>query len=283
MPSPPWAVLLPRAIVAVTGPDTLKFLQGLISADAMRVRPDSVLYSFLLSPQGKYLFDFFLHAIEGGVALDVAAEDAPALAAKLTQYKLRSKAAIAARDDLAVAALIGGTFPGSLADPRFPGLGHRAVLSRAGAEAALAAAGFAVLDAGAYDAHRRALGVPEGVDFQKDQSFLLECNGEELHGVDFRKGCYVGQELTARMKHRGTARKRILRVTGAGLARGAPVLDGTREIGTVLGASGPLGLASVRLDRWREAKGRPLTCQGSSVEVALPAYPLILPPDEDPS
>lgn len=277
----PWAVLLPRAIVAVSGPDAAKFLQGLVSNDATRVGPDRLVHAFLLSPQGKYLFDFFMRAAGGGVDLDVAAEDAAALESKLIQYKLRSKVSIILRPDYAVAALIGGTIEGSLPDPRLAEMGRRLVLPSGEIEAALRSAGFERGGIEAFTAHRIALGVPDREDFEQERSFLLECNGEELHGVDFRKGCYVGQELTARMKHRGTARRRILRVTGAGIARGVPILDAAREIGETLSVSGSSGLAMIRLDRWREARGRPLTANGLGVEVSLPAYPLALPPEED--
>lgn len=272
----PWAVILPRAVVSVTGPDTDMFLQGLISNDIAKSGPDRLLYAFLLSPQGKYLFDFFIRTVEGGVELDVAQEDAEALRLKLTQYKLRSKVAIGLREDAAVLSLSSGVpASGALPDPRTPDLGLRATLPRIDARLIAATA-----QAADYDRMRISLGVPDHHDFVKELSFLLECNGEELYGVDFRKGCYVGQELTARMKHRGTARRRILRVTGQGLSRGVAVLDGAHEIGEVLSVQDGKGLAMIRLDRWREARGRPLTANGQNVEVTLPAYPLNLPPEE---
>lgn len=278
-PTTPWAVVLPRAVVSVTGPQTDTFLQGLISNDIAKTGPDRLVYAFLLSPQGKYLFDFFIRTVEGGVELDTAQEDGAALQLKLTQYKLRSKVAIALREDAAVLALSSNfPAPGSLPDPRTSALGQRATLALIDARALTATT--PPID---YERMRIALGVPDHHDFVKDQSFLLECNGEELQGVDFRKGCYVGQELTARMKHRGTARRRILRVTGEGLAHGMAILDGAREIGTVLSVSHDVGLALIRLDRWREAAGRPLTADGRAVEVSLPAYPLILPSEEAPS
>jgi hypothetical protein len=275
-----WAVILPRAIVGVIGSDAVKFLQGLISNDTARATPDQLAHAFLLTPQGKYLFDFFLRAVDGGIDLDVAAEDAAALTAKLTQYKLRSKVSIVAREGFAVAALFGGTLPSAVPDPRLAGMGMRIALPGDEIEAALRGAGFDLRGIDAYTAHRIALGVPDRADFEPESSFLLECNGEELRGVDFRKGCYVGQELTARMKHRGTARRRILRIAGPGLTRGATVHDGAREIGEVLSVQDGQGLATIRLDRWREAQGRPLTANGQAVDVSLPAYPLNLPPEE---
>jgi tRNA-modifying protein YgfZ len=281
-PSPrPWAVILPHAVVAVTGPDTTKFLQGLISNDAGKAGPSALLYAFLLTPQGKYLFDFHLHPMAGGLAFDVDFESATALSENLLKYRLRSKVQIDVRADLCVAALEnGGALGVGLPDPRFAGLGRRLILPRDGAAAALAEMGYDLRYEAFYDAHRLALGVPDHHDFTREQSFLLECNGEELHGVDFRKGCYVGQELTARMKHRGTARRRIFRVGGGGLSRGATVLDNEREIGAVLSARDGQGLATIRLDRWREALGRPLTAGGSPVQVLLPVYDLHLPAED---
>jgi hypothetical protein len=276
----PWAAILPRRVLAIRGPDTHKFLQGLISNDIGRAVPGRLVYAFLLTPQGKYLYDFIIQAADGGVDIDVAEADAPGLAAKLIQYKLRSKVTIEEQPALCVAALSGAAKAGALTDPRLDALGLRIALPRAEAEALLAAAGFTVRDTPLYETHRIALGVPDHHDFAKEQSFLLECNGEELHGVDFRKGCYVGQELTARMKHRGTARRRILRVAGQGVTPGAIVLDGARETGAVLSVAGSHGLALIRLDRWREAQGRALTANGQAVEVSLPAYPLHLPPEE---
>lgn len=276
----PWAVILPRSVVAVSGPDAAKFLQGLVSNDVMRVSSGHFVYTFMLSPQGKYLYDFCMRAVDGGIDLDVAAEDAAALESKLIQYKLRSKVSIIGRPGFSVAALFGGDFEGSLPDPRLVEMGRRVVLPSDEAETALRGAGFEIRGISAYTRHRIAHGVPDRQDFVKDQSFLLECNGEELRGVDFRKGCYVGQELTARMKHRGTARRRILRVTGARLQQGASIMDGAREIGEVLSVQDEIGLASIRLDRWREARGRPLTSNAAHVEVSLPAYPLNLPPEE---
>jgi hypothetical protein len=275
----PWIVRLDRAIVQVTGPDAAAFLQGLISNDIGRAQAGALAYAFLLSPQGKYLFAFFIRAVDGGYQLDVAQEDGAALAAKLKQYKLRAKVEIGLREDLTVVALgSGASLPEALPDPRSPVLGSRATVALDGAE-----------DIGDFDyeSMRIVTGVPDHHDFVRDQSFLLECNGEELNAVAFRKGCYVGQELTARMKHRGTARRRILRVSGEGLVTGATIMDGTREIGTILSVIGPMlhrfGLATVRLDRWREAGARILTVNGRPAELSLPVYPMSLPAEETPS
>jgi tRNA-modifying protein YgfZ len=272
--------ILDRKLVAVTGPDATAFLQGLVSNDINKATASQIAYAFILTPQGKYLFDFFIVRVAEGYWLDAAATDAAALAAKLTQYKLRAKVSVAVWNDAVVASDIQGA-PFStpqaqgFTDSRFAAMGTRVYLPHDAYGPPPAA------PPSAYLARRIALGVPEGpADYQRDGSFLLDCNAEELHAVDFRKGCYVGQELTARMKHRGTARRRILRVAGEGLASGAAILDGTREIGTVLSVSGPYGLATTRLDRWREAQGRPLTADGRPVELSLPAYPMILPPEE---
>jgi tRNA-modifying protein YgfZ len=277
MEQTPGREYLDRRVLSVLGADAATFLQGLISNDVQRAAGTSISYAFMLTPQGKYLFDFFLVAVEGGYWLDVDAADADALAAKLGQYKLRAKVQIGRADCVVYADLDGEPFETTQAfarrDPRHSGMGVRLYLpaSEYGGQPGAAAA---------YRARRFALGIPESEDFRIDPTFLLDCNGEELHGVDFRKGCYVGQELTARMKHRGTARRRILRVSGDGIATGASILDSAREIGQVLSVQGASGLAMIRLDRWREARGRPLTANGAPVEVALPAYPLLLPPEE---
>lgn len=270
---------LDRAVIEVRGPDAAHFLQGLISNDIARARDGALAYAFLLTPQGKYLFDFFIAKISDGFQLDVAAADGAALAARLTQYKLRAKVQIAPRPDLAVYGLpTAKPVAHSLPDPRVADLGGRITVDNATAASQLA--GLKVADIGPYESRRIALGVPDHHDFVKEQSFLLECNGEELHGVDFRKGCYVGQELTARMKHRGTARRRILRVLGAGVARGDTIQDGDREIGAVLSASDGQALGLVRLDRWRDAGARPLTAGGRPATLSLPAYHMFLPPEE---
>lgn len=244
-----------RAVLRVSGPEARDFLQGLVTNDVRRLA-DGPVYAALLTPQGKYLFDFLLVADgDEAVLVDVAAGRAAALAQRLGVYRLRAKVAIEATD-LAVVIGTGPVPDGGFADPRDPGLGWRALV----ADPAPLLAGRAVLTAAARAAARVALAVPEaGVELTPDDSYILEMGFERLHGVDFRKGCYVGQEVTARMKHKTTLRKGLARVALDGpLEDGAPppgteiTRDG-RAVGTLLSAAGDRALAYLRFDRTEDA------------------------------
>jgi tRNA-modifying protein YgfZ len=243
-----------RSIVALSGPDARTLLQGLITNDIDRLAPDRPIYAALLTPQGKILFDFLISEGDGAVLLDCAAASAEALAKRLTMYRLRAKVEIGIRPQLAV---IWGE---GLDDPRHPALGRRSIVARAetGAE-----------PSGAYLENRLRLGVPEGGDFGSDRMFALDAGLEELHGVSFEKGCYVGQELTARMKHRGTARKRLLVIEGdtALPPPGAEITASGRALGEITGTYGARGFALIRLDRLEEAAGAP--CEAGGVAVRL--------------
>ena len=194
------AVLSDRAVIAVSGAEARTFLQGLITNDINRLAPDAPLYAALLTPQGKILFDFLLYERDSAILLDCARATAEAFHKRLSMYRLRAKVEIASRGDLAVIASWNGDATGDWRDPRVADLGHRSVAIDTVDEPSL----------DRYTAHRLDLGVPEGRDFGQDQMFALDADLEELHGVSFDKGCYIGQELTARMKHRGTARKKLL-------------------------------------------------------------------------
>ncbi len=263
------ALLDDRAVIALSGPEARTLLQGLITNDIERLTPQRGLYAALLTPQGKILFDFLISEGDGAVLLDCAAGSAAALAKRLTLYRLRANVEIELREQLAVqAAWDGDTLPGSsLPDPRLPDLGTRAIVARAEARTGLG-------PASAYHDHRLALGVPEGGDFGQDRMFALDADLEELQGVDFAKGCYVGQELTARMKHRGTARKRLLPVTAErDLAQaGAAVLAGDKSVGEIVSTHGARGFALIRLDRLDEAGDVPLTADGRPVTLSRPAW-----------
>lgn len=249
-----------RTVLIVAGDDAESFLQGLISNDVRKAAADLAVYSMLLTPQGKYLFDFLILRSTRGFHLDVARDRAEALQAKLTQYRLRAKVTIAPDSGFGAVHAVWDQEPpqGALAvrDPRGAALGWRVYAQRPLTE-----------DVAGYQAHRIASGVPDTADFDSDQDFLLDINGEELNAVDFRKGCYVGQELTARMKHRGTARKRLVRVSlpGGWLAKGSPVTDETGfQAGTLRSGMDGTGFALLRLDRADAARqlfsdGRELT------------------------
>ncbi len=229
-----------RAILRITGPDRVPFLQGLVTQDVNRLTQSGIVYAALLTPQGKYLADFFLVAEEAAVLLDVSAPLADDLEKRLTLYKLRSKVTVE-RVDLPVTRGTGPAPEGAVADPRDPSLGWRLY--------------GAALDQGAapdWDALRIAARVPEaGAELQPNDSFILEMGFERLGGVDFRKGCYVGQEVTARMRHKTTLRKGLVRVQIDGLvAPGTEVLteDG-KPAGTLHTVAGDRGLAWLRFDR----------------------------------
>ncbi|HEV7959866.1 MAG TPA: folate-binding protein, partial [Rhizomicrobium sp.] len=186
-----------RAIIALEGGEARDFLQGLITNDVARLSPGRGLYAALLTPQGKILFDFLVAEGDGAVLIDCAAEQAEALLKRLTMYRLRAKIGIALRPQLSVYVGLSGrpaeravTFP----DPRLAMLGPRSI-------GAVAEMPDFLEGPAPYHAERLQLGVPEGGDFGSDRIFALDAGLEELNGVSFDKGCYVGQELTARMKH----------------------------------------------------------------------------------
>ena len=276
------AFLLPhRGIVEVKGPDALSFLQGLVTNDVERAVAGNAIYAALLTPQGKIVTEFMIVAVEGGYWLDCPASAAADLAARLGKYKLRAKVEIADRSvELAVAALDQGrTIAGEIvafADPRLAALGWRAVGRRDGLEAALRAASYRLAPTAEYERRRIALGVPDSADIVPETAFPLDCNFEELNGVDFKKGCYVGQELTARMKHRASARKRFLPVSADVElpAPGTNVTLGEAPIGEMKSSVDRQGLALIRLDRLGEAKEA--MADGVIIRIDTPAYPLIL-------
>ena len=264
-----FVVLDDRGVLAVSGPDRRSFLQGLVSNDVEKVAVDRAVYAALLTAQGKYLHDFIM--IEHGEAiwLDAEAARLADLKRRLSLYRLRAKVAIEERPELAVAAIFGdGALsvlglpeePGkarpegdgaAMVDPRLARLGTRAILRGEEIRPALAGRGLMESDFAAYDRHRLALGVPDGSrDLMLEKSILLESGFEEMHGVDWQKGCYIGQELTARTKYRGLIKKRLfpVRIEGAAPEPGVIVtLDG-REAGEMRSSRDGLGLALLRLD-----------------------------------
>ena len=263
-----------RGVLRVAGEEAASFLQGLLTNDVESQAVGEARYAALLSPQGKILFDFLALrvAAESGTAflIDAPAAQLGDLAKRLGFYRLRAKVTIS--DESAALAVVASwgapSVPGGLsyADPRYPGLGARTILPRAEA-AALAEGGVEL-----YEAHRIRLGVPKGgIDFAYADIFPHDANLDLLHGVDFEKGCYVGQEVVSRMRHRGGVRKRILRLALAGAApeRGTPVLAGEIAVGTLGSAAGANALALVRLDRIEDARaaGRALTAGGVGVKI----------------
>jgi len=228
-----------RRVYAVTGSDALHFLQGMVSNDVLPLgRGDGIVWAALLTPQGKYLADFLLIAQDGRLLLDIKDSIAEPTVRRLSMYRLRADVQFATTD-LAVTRGLGEAPPGALADPRHPALGWRAY----------GPAGMAPsID---WNAIRVAHCIPEtGIELIPDDSYLLESGFERLHGVDFRKGCYVGQEVTARMKHKTELKKGLVTVGIEGSAPvGTPILQGDKPAGTLFTQSGSNAIAYLRFDR----------------------------------
>ncbi|MGH6895373.1 MAG: YgfZ/GcvT domain-containing protein [Geminicoccaceae bacterium] len=291
-----YIVLADRGVLALRGADARSFLQGLISNDVEQIRPDQAVYGALLTPQGKFLFDFFIAQHGDGLLLETELARVEDLQRRLTMYRLRSKVEIAdVSAGFAVAALVGDGVaemlglparPGAcrvldgglvLVDPRLVRMGARALLPGPNAGPMLAQLGLAAAPRAAYERLRLSLGVPDGSrDLMVDKATLLESGFEELNGVDFGKGCFVGQELTARMKFRGLVRKRLLPVTfdGATPAPGTIIRLGEREAGEMRSSSDGHGLALLRLEQMAKAKesGIPLLAGETEIVPATPDW-----------
>ena len=286
-----FVILEDRGVLAVSGADRRLFLQGLVSNDVEKLASDRALYAALLTAQGKYLHDFIM--VEEGETIWVDAEAARLadLKRRLSIYRLRAKVALDERPELAVAAVFGegglaalglSGEPGTarrleggivLSDPRLGELGARAILPRDALRPALVALGLAEVDFAAWDRHRLALGIPDGSrDLVLDKSILLEAGFDELHGVDWQKGCYIGQELTARTKYRGLIKKRLfpVRIDGPAPAPGTMVtLDG-RDAGEMRSSRDGQGLALLRLDA--VADGRALSADAATLVPLRPDW-----------
>jgi hypothetical protein len=274
-----YAILDDRGLLAVGGEDRVQFLQGLVSNDMNNVGPSRTVYAALLTAQGKYLHDFFVLNHNGALLLDCERARLEDLKKRLAIYKLRSRVTLDdVSDNFAVAALFGdnwrdgfglgdatgaaATFAGGVVcvDPRLADAGGRAVLPRGTAEAVLRKVGLEKATAAEYDRLRLSLGLPDGSrDLVVDKSILLESGFDELNGVDWKKGCYMGQELTARTKYRGLVKKRLVPVVldGPPPQPGTPVMLAGREAGEMRSATatekGGIGLALLRLDSLAEA------------------------------
>ncbi|MGH6791172.1 MAG: YgfZ/GcvT domain-containing protein [Methyloceanibacter sp.] len=269
------AVLLAdRFVLRVAGEDSRKFLQGLITSDINALEEGSAVHAGLLNPQGKILSDFFVIAANGTFLIDIAKEKAGELRQRLGFYRLRAAVEIAEEPAFKVAASWGDRprLPvGAIAyaDPRLPELGFRVLLPSNADSVELGCAPASEED---YHALRIGLGVPEGGrDYNFGDAFPHEALFDQLHGVDFAKGCFIGQEVVSRMEHRGTARKRIVPVEGdAPLpAPGTSVDAGGVAIGTLGSVSGTAGLALIRLDRAGEALARGTNLTAGGVELTL--------------
>jgi tRNA-modifying protein YgfZ len=279
------AALLPdRGVVKVSGETARDFLNGLITTDTARLEPGQGRFGALLTPQGKITVDFLITEAPsghgGGFLIDCPKPLAQALADKLRFYRLRARIEIEnLSDNFGVLAAWGGEAvlkPDlGFTDPRAPGLGLRILVPAELAQKAADLIGAKMVDSSAYEAHRIALGVPRGgLDFIYGDAFPHESNMDRLAGIDFDKGCYVGQEVVSRMQHRGTARTRTVRIVLDGPAPepGSTVLAGDKSIGSMGSAADGHALALLRIDRAAEAleAGLPLMAGGLSIRIATP-------------
>ncbi len=247
-----------RTVVSVSGPDARPFLHNLLTQNVETLAPGEARFAALLTPQGRVLHDMILIGQDDAVWLDVAEAAADDLLRRLTLYKLRAKISIA-RTVIPVAAVLDGGEDG-IVDPRTPRLGRRVY-----------GEGRADGDPGLYDAHRITLGIPDAVlDGLFDRAYPLEADYDLLNAIDFKKGCFIGQETTSRMHRRGTLKTRLLPLTfdGPPPAPGAEVLNGDRRAGETLSGMDGRCLALLRLDRLDGA----LTVDGRPVRVDPPAW-----------
>ncbi len=267
-----FAALPERGLIRVSGPDWRSFLQGLITQDVVTLAVGGTRYAALLTPQGRLLYDLFIIAEESGALLDVPSSACVALLSRLAMYRLRAKVEIAPAEGGVVVLFGTGSEEAALdppegwrRDPRLPSLGWRGVDLTPPSASAPALAHD-------YDMHRLALGVPDLVrDGLAERDYALEANFDLLNAVDFKKGCFVGQEITSRMKRRSVVKSRIvpLRFEGAAPAPGAEVLNRTLRAGEVRSGADGVALALLRLDR---AVGDELTVDGRRVTLLAPRW-----------
>jgi folate-binding protein YgfZ len=250
-----------RAVIGVQGAESAHFLHNLLTADIEHLSTGAATYAALLSPQGKILYDMMVLRTPEGFLIDCAASRAAGLIQRLGMYKLRAKLEIAARAELGVG-VSRAEIPGSFRDPRSPDIGWRVI----GTPPDSMAEG--------YDAARIALGLADSEsDLGSGEFFPHEANLDQLGGVSFKKGCYIGQEIVSRMEHRGTARNRILPLAADSVAppRGTEIRAGEKQVGTLLSSAGTAALALLRLDRLAEADA-PLMADGVRLHVLKPRW-----------
>ncbi len=258
-----------RAVLAVTGADRVGFLNGLVSNDVAEAAPGRAVWAALLTAQGKWLADFFILAEPDRLLLDCEKAAALMLAPRLSRYRLRADVAIAPTGLNVFAAWDGAPdLPASIvaADPRLPGAGWRVLADNSPATNA---------DASAWDAHRLSLGLPDGSrDLEAEKTVLLEAGFDELNGVSWTKGCYMGQELTARTRYRGLVKRRLLPVQGTAPLPppGTPIVADAREVGQMRSSQAGAGIALLRLD----SLGGALSADGAGLSVLVPGW-MVLP------
>ncbi|MFY0612769.1 MAG: folate-binding protein YgfZ [Hyphomicrobiaceae bacterium] len=273
MPENLIAPLADRGVIRITGSDAESLLDGLLTNSLARLTDQAALHTGLLSPQGKILFDFFLIKVAEGYLVDVQSSKADELIKRLTFYRLRADVQF---ENISEAMAIAAMWPApegtpggviAYADPRHAKLGARLIMP----SERLTEIPAEPTTTDAYHAHRIALGVPEaGLDYALADTFPHEALYDQLHSIDFKKGCFIGQEVVSRMQHRGTARKRAMRITAAQpLVAGGSVEAGEATIGILGSASDTHAIAMLRLDRASEAKAKGIPIKTGETVIAL--------------
>ena len=286
MSAPHFTILKNRAVLSISGDDAISFLQGLVSNDVERVSESRAIWAAFLTPQGKFLHEFMIVGLPGRLILDCEADRRDDLLTRLKRFRMRSKVEIEEDNGLAIAAAWGANQPSSYAlssdpgaaaqidggvvfrDPRLADAGLRFIADPNSLEQLLKGAGFTESDQAQYDAHRIAFGLPDGSrDLEVEKALLLENGFDELGGVDFQKGCYIGQELTARTHYRALIKKRLMPVTidGEAPAHGTALTVDGKDAGEMKTSSGAHGLALVRLATWRSSADGLITGGGAKL------------------
>ena len=296
MPEPSYACLDSRGALILEGPDTRAFLQGVVSNDVEKVSPNRAIWAAFLTPQGKYLHDFFVVQFGDVLVLDCERARADDLVRRLSLYRLRSKVSVSdASERFAIGAVFGegaaralgleeeaglaAPFSSGIAfvDPRLPEAGARILRPMEDFDRALEGIGFASAPFEAYDRLRLGLGLPDGSrDLAVEKTILLEAGFDELNGVDWNKGCFLGQELTARTKYRGLVKRRLVpvEIDGPAPAPASPIRLGEKEVGELRSVRDGWGLALVRLDGLEAAakEGMELVAGDARVTPRKPAW-----------
>lgn len=258
-----------RALIQVKGPDKVSFLQGLITNDVATLEQRKLIYAALLTPQGKFLFDLFIFQIEDVFLIDCERERTSELIKRLSMYKLRSKVEITDLSDTYKVFAVSNKqlMPNEIqiADPRLKELGYRLYTKNQSIDLQLS---------NNYENHRISLGVPDGSgDIPIDKGVILEYGFDELQAIDWKKGCYMGQELTARTRYRGLVRKRLLpvKIEGESPPPFRPIFLGDTEVGEMRSSASECGLALLRLGFIRDSLPK-LTCGNAQLTPYIPNW-----------
>lgn len=278
------AILDERAVLRITGADARQFLENVITNDVDSLQADQARFAALLTPQGKIVADFFVIGVpeedDGGFLIDAPRAMAEDIAKKLNFYKLRANVVIQERPDLTVAAVLEGNATAETGivyeDPRHTGMGQRIVLPAENAQADLESAGFTLTPSSSYLEKRLTLGIPEGgKDFAYSDAYPHEADMDQLNGIDFKKGCFIGQEVVSRMERKTTPRTRVVQATfDTAPFPGVEVKAGDKPVGHMGSGVNGKGLALVRLDRVHDAlaKGEKITAGGIEISLKKPAW-----------